>query len=279
MRHRFGDWLLILVYIALTALGFSFFIKTTHYYPPATSNGLRLGIAALLSLPFLQSIPRSEIKKIGLMAFLQLIVVGTLISYAAKYTSGNNVGFLLCMEIPFSCILGFVVLKERCSLPQLGGIAAAMGGAYLLIEPSFQQENNSVFLLLIIIAALIASVNNLILKFLMLSLHPSQISPWRFILAFPLSIALMFSFDGVPQISTESIAPLLAAGTAPFVGYFVFTKLIKLRLLSRLMPVNALMILATPVANYLVLNEALALKSSLGAALILISMLTCLGAG
>lgn len=112
-----------------------------EYTGPLTVAALRYFLAFLFLLPWLlvrlrgfPRLPRAQWLRFSLMGIAQYTIGNGVLYIAMKTLSATTGSLVLCLlPIPV-CLWGIAYLKERASLPRLGGLVATIGGAFLFFS-------------------------------------------------------------------------------------------------------------------------------------------------
>lgn len=161
-------------------------------WPPLFMMALRFALVALLLAPFLKP-PRGRWRIVGALSVVYgCFHFGPLFMGLQRVDAGlaSIAGQLI---VPFSALLARVCYGERLGRWQLGGMAIAFAGVYLLAgEPSARASLPH--FLLIVAASLAWSVANILIKTLG-PMNVFQLNAWVALLAWPQLLVQSLVFE------------------------------------------------------------------------------------
>ena len=240
---------------------------------PMFFMGVRLGISALILLPF---VPKPEISWLRLFFITMtytifhngpfFYAVSTKISVSAVIVGAQ-------LAVPFSTILGIIFLNEKPSLKQALGILISFTGIVIIFGSPHIKDNLSSFML-VILGALSFAISNIQIKkagkFNVLSLlaYSSLIaSPIYFILSYFLDDYKTHPLDHMPAMSTM-LAMLYAIFGSTLIGFGLWFRLLQQYPVHLVMPFSLLTPLVGVAAAVLILGDSMHHHIMLGGTLI-----------
>jgi len=179
--------------------------------PPLAVAGLRVAIATPLLLALAvwkdRYLPSwSDLKQLLLLGFLGVFANQLLFIFGLSHTTASNAAILMPSIPVFAAALGAMLGIQRIDRKQALGIASAVLGAVLLLDPAhFHLDGTALGNLLILINCLSYSA------FLVLQRPVLQRLPWRTVIA----ASFLFGGAGVLAASASELAQLAARGMSP----------------------------------------------------------------
>ncbi|MBN2628082.1 MAG: DMT family transporter [Spirochaetales bacterium] len=144
-QHR--GWAYAALVLAMILWGSSFVALKIAYrgFHPMFIMTLRLFLSSLFFLPFIKGLGRSyrkeDLKWLILMALYEPCLYFSFEAEALRYTTASQAG-MICSLLPILVAVPSVLfLREKVSLPMIGGFALAVGGSVWLSLVSEGSEN------------------------------------------------------------------------------------------------------------------------------------------
>jgi O-acetylserine/cysteine efflux transporter len=160
---------------------------------PLTAVTLRYSILALVCLPWLRWQPGRMVALLstGLFAGALFMGLGALsFAFAQNISAVSIVGQL---GIPFSLILGVLVLKERIRWPRILAVALSVLGVVVMgFDPAIANESLAIWLM--IASAVCWAVSNLMFRALA-DVPMMTTQAWLALVSLPVMAALAFVFE------------------------------------------------------------------------------------
>jgi drug/metabolite transporter (DMT)-like permease len=183
--------------------------------PPLAVAGLRVAIATPLLLAVAAWKDRylptwTDLRSLALLGFLGVFANQLLFIVGLSYTTASNAAILMPSIPVFAAALGALLGIQRLDRRQLAGIASAVAGAVVLLDPTrFSLSDDTVFgnLLILINCGFYSA-------FLVLQRPVLQRLPWRTVIAW----SFLLGGAGVLAVSSPELAALAGRGVAPTSG-------------------------------------------------------------
>jgi O-acetylserine/cysteine efflux transporter len=242
--------------------------------PPFLFTALRLGLVALLLLPFLR-LPRPE-------QWPRLIAVALLngalhfgLSFWALQLAGNLASPAIVMQsyIPMATLLAVLFLGERIGWKTSAGIAVSFLGVLVLgFDPVVLQAPQS--LLLMLAAAALLAIGTVLMRGLT-GFTPLSQQGWSALIGIVPLLGLSAWREGAPWSAIESASwvawggVMYSAAIASVLGHGLFYWLIQRHEVSRLMPYLLLSPLFAIALGVLFHGDVLGPRLLLGGAMVL----------
>jgi len=279
---RFADWLMLITLSVLWGGSFFFVGVAVKELPPLTIITLRVAIAALALLLFLQvtgkTLPlrREVVTAFFGMGFLNNVVPFFLIAWAqGQIASGLASIFNATMPLFTVVVAHFLTADEKLTPLRIAGVVLGIAGVIAMIGPELlsSSSNNTIAQIAILAAALsyaLASIYGR--RFKKLGVSPIATATGQVSASTLMLIPLMLFVDqpwtlSMPSLETWAAVVALAI-LATSLAYILYFRILassgatNLSLVTFLIPVSAI-ILGT-----LFLNETLQTKHFIGMALI-----------
>ena len=148
-------WLLIFVSF-VWGIEFVLVDLAIEQIPTHTFNFLRFLLAGLALLPLYyfskerkQSIEFKKVVKPSLILGFLLFLGFFAQTEGMHYTSVSNAGFITGLNVPLVSLLGYLIFRNRTSLPAWAGITAATAGLFLLTMGDKMEFNGGDLLVLV----------------------------------------------------------------------------------------------------------------------------------
>jgi drug/metabolite transporter (DMT)-like permease len=139
---RISAWILLIVANVLFATGYIAAKFILQSVPVITALALRLGIAALILLPFLLArrkalhIARQDLFQLGVLV-LSGFIINNLLEYGGlALSTASDFALLVTSESIFTAILSWLFLRERFKGTTVLALLVGSVGMYLIIERS-----------------------------------------------------------------------------------------------------------------------------------------------
>jgi len=178
-----------------------------------------VGGLALSPILLRARIPRADLPRLGIVVLAGAIVAPLLLFYGLSRTSAVDGSLLLNLEMLFTAVLAFVVLRERMRAREALGLAAIAAGA-VLVSLAARAEGSTSLLgaALVALAALGWGIDNTASTPLAKRLDPRALIAWKTLLGGSVVVVAALALSGAPAGTPRDWA--LAAG-AGLVGVAV----------------------------------------------------------
>lgn len=243
--------------------------------PPLFLLSVRFTIVGLLIIPFFP-LPWRQWKGLLLLAMLLGVAHFGLMFFGLRQVDSALAAVLIQAQVPFSTLLGMIVLKERPSRTTLVGMAIALLGVGIVFgEPHGPSSAFSAGL--IVMAAFIWACSNLATKRIT-GMHPLAMTGWMSLIAAPQLFTLSLLLE-TGQAEALKTGGWVMVGTmlymicgASIFAYGTWYGLMRRYPISTLAPYA----LTAPVfgvfAAILALGEPFTLRAAIGGALTLVGV-------
>jgi O-acetylserine/cysteine efflux transporter len=240
--------------------------------PPLFLLAIRFAVVGLLVIPFFPR-PRRQWGWLLLLSGMLGVAHFGVLFVALRSVDSALAAVLIQSQVPFSTLLGILILKERPSRITLIGMAIALVGVAIVFgEP--HGPSSALAAGMVVFAALVWSCSNLVSKRLT-SLHPLAMTGWMALLTAP-QLALLSFFLETGQITALVNSGWVAAGTLAYMifgatlfAYGGWYTLMQRYPLSTLSPYALTAPIFGVFASVIALGEPFTLRAGFGAALTL----------
>jgi O-acetylserine/cysteine efflux transporter len=187
--------------------------ETVELVPVSLAGALRMGIVALVLLPWLRLVPGRMIELVGVglvSGALFMIVINASLKMA---TNVSALAVTSQLGAPFSLILGIIFLREEVHWPRIAGCAMALAGVVVIgFDPAMFDEIPAI--LLSVFAALLWAFGTLVLRGLR-GVPVLTIYAWIGLVATPTLLAVAW-FTEPDTAGALRTVPLAALGWLAF---------------------------------------------------------------
>lgn len=249
--------------------------------PPLFLLAIRFAIVGLLIIPFFP-VPLRQWRGLLLLSFVLGVLHFGILFVGLRAVDSALAAVLIQAQVPFSTLLGMIVLKEKPGRITLLGMGIALSGVVIVFgEPTGPSSALSAGLILL--AAFVWSCSNLMTKRIT-GVHPLAITGWMALLAAP-QLFVLSLFLETGQMAALRSSGWVTAGTVSYMilgstvyAYGTWYGLMRRYPISSLAPYA----LTAPVfgvfASIIALGEPFTLRAALGGALTLagVALLTLL---
>jgi O-acetylserine/cysteine efflux transporter len=248
------------------------------YFPPVFASGLRFLLAALVLVPLVARPTQRELKAIAVLS-----VLGAL-HFSLPYV-GMSLGLTIAstaivaqLGVPFSCLLGALMLRDRLGKWRLSGLAIAFAGLLIVLGSPNALEHPLAFMLTLT-GAFFWGLSNIMMKMEHIEhVNPLQMMGWMSLFIAPqllLASALLEPsgwalLPAVPLLPALGVAYTVLISTILAHGLWYF--LIKKHPVTQVAPFSLLVpVLGTLFAQY-IFAEPISWHVLLGGALTLVGV-------
>lgn len=243
--------------------------------PPLFLLSIRFTIVGLLIIPFFP-LPRRQWKNLLLLALLLGVVHFGLMFFGLRRVDSALAAVLIQAQVPFSTLLGMIVLKERPSVTTLVGMTIALIGVGIVFgEP--HGPSSALYAGMIVLAAFVWACSNLATKRIT-GLHPLAITGWMSLMSAPQLFGLSMLLES-GQVSALQTGGWLLVGTmlymicgASIFAYGTWYGLMRRYPISTLAPYALTAPIFGVFAAIIALGEPFTLRAGIGGALTLIGV-------
>jgi drug/metabolite transporter (DMT)-like permease len=199
MAAKRADWIIL---IALGGIWGSSFILMKRGLEGFTSEqvaALRIGLAALVLVPFHFKIKPIDLKKYGfgllLMGVFGNLIPAFLFTKAETQISSSLTGMLNALTPIFTIILAFIWLKHRPNWKELFGVIIGFAGALVLLTVNSSETSSDILYGLFVLIATVCyaiSINGI--KRYLNDLDSLAATVWAFTFTGPVALLYLFGF-------------------------------------------------------------------------------------
>lgn len=247
------------------------------HFPPLLLTSLRFVVVGALLLPFAPRPNNAQLRRIFLLAF----VLGTLhfaFLFASLYHGLTIAGSTIVgqMGVPFACLLGVVLYRDKVGIYRIMGMAVAfIGIAIVAGTPNILSHPLGFFIALT--AAFCWAVANILMKRLD-DLPIFHFLAWFSVCAIPQLWLLSAIFERDQLALLASITPSAAASVAytalvsTMVGYGLWYRLIRTHPVTQVAPFSLLVPVFGVAFGQLFFDEPLSAQMLIGGAIAIVGV-------
>ena len=259
-----------LVAVLVWGLSFSVAKIGVGQIPPILLMGMRLALVALILARFLRPPGKALPHIVGLSITMGVLHYGLMYT-GLKGVDAGAAAIAFQLMVPFSAVLAALFFRERLSLLQIGGMAVAFGGVFLLSgEPRIAVS--PVPFLLVVAGALMWAIGNIQVK-MMESVNIMNLNAWVSLLGAPqLLLASLILENG--QLEALSAADWRGWGALAYMavastilGHGLWYYLLRENPVNRVAPFNLLIPVVAVLLAVPILGETLTARLVIGGSL------------
>ncbi|HOO12423.1 MAG TPA: DMT family transporter [Bacillota bacterium] len=252
-------------------------------FGPFNLTALRFIIAFGVSVPVFGKNIIGADKKTYKYAFILAVILFAVfmsMTFGLEKTSASNAGFLVSLSVVFIPLISFVVLKQRIEKKVMAGVCLAVIGIALLTLDTRLQANPGD--LLCLLCALLFAVHVVATGFFTRNVDSVALGVLQlgFVAVFATAFSLVTEKMSLPGDITSWLVVLVLSILCTAVGYIVQTTAQRHTSATHTGLILSLEPVFSAVFAYFILQEMLAPRGYLGAAILLAGVLTAeLGTG
>jgi drug/metabolite transporter (DMT)-like permease len=252
-------------------------------FGPFNLTALRFIIAFGVSVPVFGKNIIGADKKTYKYAFILAVILFAVfmsMTFGLEKTSASNAGFLVSLSVVFIPLISFVVLKQRIEKKVMAGVCLAVIGIALLTLNTRLQANPGD--LLCLLCALLFAVHVVATGFFTRNVDSVALGVLQlgFVAVFATAFSLVTEKMSLPGDITSWLVVLVLSILCTAVGYIVQTTAQRHTSATHTGLILSLEPVFSAVFAYFILQEMLAPRGYLGAAILLAGVLTAeLGTG
>lgn len=152
--------------IAVVAIWGGNFIAAKYalmHFPPFFATALRFVLVAMLLVPFVKRPNPRELRAIAVLAALAALHFSLPYVGMAMGLTISSTAILAQLGVPFSCLLGAILLNDRLGKWRLSGLIIAFSGLLIVLGSPNALEHPSAFLLTLA-GAFFWGLSNIVMK-------------------------------------------------------------------------------------------------------------------
>lgn len=246
-------------------------------FPPLFYTFLRFVLVAAIMLPFAPRPTRAQMKQLGWIAFV--LCVGHMGIILIAIDQGLNIGasaITVQMGVPFSCMLGAWLLKDKLGKWRITGMLIAFAGCLMITgEPNVEEHPLAFFFALV--SALLWGVSNIQIK--KLGKIPTRMFlAYTAILSLPMLLPFSLIIEG-PQWHTlteaslrSTIGLIYTVLASTLVAYGLWAWMVQHHDISKVAPYSLLVPLFGIACGKLFFEEPLTPELLIGGAVLMLGV-------
>jgi drug/metabolite transporter (DMT)-like permease len=272
------DWLQLVFLSVLWGGSFFFVGATIRELPPATVVLARVGLGALMLLPFVRvfggALPKRPVDWLPYagMGLLNNVIPFSLSATGQTYVTSGMASVLNATTPLFTVLVLAGFREERLSLRRIAGVVIGLIGVVILRQPGPAASDQMVGILLCLGAALSYGFSGLWARRKLTGVPPVTSATGQLICSSVVMAVIAGTFDQPWTLPMPGLATWLSliglAGFSTALAYIVFFRIIARSGASNVMMVTLLIPVTAILLGWLVLGEPLAPREIVGALVI-----------
>ncbi|MFW0777456.1 MAG: DMT family transporter [Rickettsiales bacterium] len=201
--------LFALIIIAIWAGNFVAAKYALEFLPAFLLTGLRFVIVAALIIPFVKPPSKAQLRAILFISVINAMHFALPYAALAMGLSVASTALTMQLGIPFSCLLGAIILKDHLGPWRSLGMAIAFGGMLIIFGEPNVLDHQFAFLITVL-GAFLFGWANLMLKRLN-DVGAFQLIGWMSLFMIPpnLILSIMFEAHAWPDLTQITALPLM----------------------------------------------------------------------
>lgn len=191
---------------------------------------------------------------------------------ALQFVDSSITSLIIELEVPFSFLLGALILKEKTTNMQWMGMALAFVGIYFIFDSPEVHSDNFSSIALLLLVSLSYAIAAIQVKYIDLS--PFTITTWSSLFAMPqcFLVSLFLEESPLQRVAEASLSTwllILAAAMTGVVALHFWNLLLKIYPLNQVVPFVMLIPVVALISSYFILGETTHYLALIGGAITL----------